>query len=78
MNSTESKKPGEDDLNLLYIWFKEPTINQMYASNKFWSPKDIQETYLPKILGKENIPSFIIYKNNNPIGFILQNRYLMA
>lgn len=70
MNSLQFRRLGEKDLNLLYDWFTEPTINQMYARNQTWSLENIQKKYLPRILGQEDVPSFIIFKNNNPIGFI--------
>ena len=38
----------EDDLQLLYQWFKEPTINQLYARGQAWSLKDIENKYLPR------------------------------
>ncbi|MDP3269627.1 MAG: GNAT family N-acetyltransferase [Legionella sp.] len=70
MNSLQFKNLCENDLVLLYTWFKEPTINQLYARNQAWSLKDIQKKYLPRILGQENVPSFIIIKNDKAIGFI--------
>lgn len=60
----------KDDLQLLYQWFQEPTINQQYAQGQTWSLKDIENKYLPRLTGHDNIPSFIIYSNNKPIGFI--------
>jgi len=70
MNSLQFKRLCENDLELLYTWFKEPTINQMYARNQIWSLEDIQKKYLPRILGQENVPSFIIIQNSTPMGFI--------
>ena len=60
----------EDDLQLLYQWFQEPTINQLYARDQAWSLKDIENKYLPRLIGHDNVPSFIIYSDHNPIGFI--------
>ena len=60
----------ENDLVLLYQWFQEPTINQWYARRKHWSLEEIKEKYGPRILGKEYVPSFIVYMNNDPVGFI--------
>lgn len=37
---------------------------------KTWSLKDIENKYLPRLTGHDNIPSFIIYSDNKPIGFI--------
>lgn len=64
------KRLCENDLELLYTWFKDPIINQLYARNQHWSLDDIKQKYLPRILGYDNVPSFIIFKNSNPIGFI--------
>lgn len=60
----------KDDLRLLYQWFQEPTINQQYAWGQTWSLKDIENKYLPRLNGHDSVPSFIIYLDNNPIGFI--------
>jgi aminoglycoside 6'-N-acetyltransferase len=60
----------QDDLQLLYQWFQEPTINQQYAQSQTWSFKDIENKYLPRLTGHDNVPSFIIYSDNKPIGFI--------
>lgn len=64
------KTLNQDDLTLIYQWFQEPSINQWYARGKPWSLEAIREKYEPKILGQENVPSFIIYKDETPIGFI--------
>ncbi|MFA6303232.1 MAG: GNAT family N-acetyltransferase [Legionella sp.] len=64
------KQLVEEDLELLYSWFKEPTINKMYARGLPWTLDDIKQKYLPRILGYEKFPSFIIMKDNHPIGFI--------
>lgn len=58
------------DLILLHRWFQEPTINRWYARGRDWSLEAITEKYEPRILGNEDIPSFIIYKDKEPIGFI--------
>lgn len=60
----------ESDVDYLYHWFQEPVINQWYARGQHWSYEDIKQKYLPRIQGKDNTPSFIIYKNEHPIGFI--------
>ncbi|HAT4486923.1 TPA: GNAT family N-acetyltransferase [Legionella pneumophila] len=59
-----------EDLNQLYQWFQEPTINYWYARDKNWTLNDIKEKYEPRILGKEHVPSFIVYVDNSPFGFI--------
>jgi aminoglycoside 6'-N-acetyltransferase len=51
----------KDDLQLLY---------QQYARGQTWSLKDIENKYLPRLNGHANVPSFIIYSDNKPIGFI--------
>lgn len=66
----EFKPLHQDDLQLLYQWFQEPTINLLYARRQTWSLKDIENKYLPRLTGHDNVPSFIIYSNNKPIGFI--------
>ena len=60
----------KDDLKLVYQWFQEPTINQLYARGQTLSFKDIENKYLPRLTGYDNVPSFIIYSDNKPIGFI--------
>lgn len=60
----------KDDLLLLYRWFQEPTINQLYARGQTWSLNDIKNKYLPRLTGHDNVPSFIIYSDNKAIGFI--------
>ncbi|HAU0349439.1 TPA: GNAT family N-acetyltransferase [Legionella pneumophila] len=70
MNYLQFKPLCEKDLDLLYQWFQEPRINQMYGRNKSWSLEAITQKYLPRIQGKETVPSYIIYDSNNPIGFI--------
>ena len=60
----------KDDLQLLYRWFQEPTINQLYARDQTWSLKDIENKYLPRLTGHDNVPSFIIHLDNEAIGFI--------
>lgn len=59
-----------DDLKLLHTWFQDPTVKTMYAQNRVWSFEDIQHKYLPRILSKDNIPSFIIELDKKAIGFI--------
>ena len=58
------------DLSHLHHWFQEPIIRQFYARNTVWSLDDIKQKYQPRIIGAENIPSFIIEINNQPSGFI--------
>lgn len=70
MNLFKFKTLNQNDLTLLHQWFQEPTINQWYARGADWSLRAIKKKYEPRILGKENIPSFIIYKDEIPIGFI--------
>ena len=59
-----------NDLSLLHHWFQEPVIRQLYARNQVWSLDDMKQKYQPRIIGEENIPSFIIEINNQPSGFI--------
>ncbi len=60
----------KDNLLLLYRWFQEPTINQQYARGQTWSLKDIENKYHPRLTGLDSVPSFIIYSDNTPTGFI--------
>ncbi|HHF7373701.1 TPA: GNAT family N-acetyltransferase [Legionella bozemanae] len=66
----EFKPLGQRDLNLMTQWFAEPTVKQGYARNQQFSLEDISAKYSPRIEGIESIPSFIIYLNQKPIGFI--------
>lgn len=63
-------KLTEEHLELLYEWFNLPSVNKWYARSKDWSLEDIRNKYFPRIEGKEIVPSFIIYGNNDPIGYI--------
>ncbi|OJW51812.1 MAG: hypothetical protein BGO67_08465 [Alphaproteobacteria bacterium 41-28] len=51
-------------------WFAEPTVKQGYARNQQFSLEDISAKYAPRIEGIDPVPSFIIYLNQKPIGFI--------
>ncbi|WP_238400511.1 GNAT family N-acetyltransferase [Legionella bononiensis] len=64
------KTLNQHDLSLIYQWFQEPCVNQWYARGQHWSLEAIREKYEPRILGQVNVPSFIIYKDEIPIGFI--------
>lgn len=64
------KQLQQNDFQLLHEWFKEPTINSLYAEGKTWSIKSIENKYFPRILALDKVPSFIIYSNNKAIGFI--------
>ena len=70
MQSFLFKSLCENDFDLLYHWLQEPVINQWYARGKSWTFEDLKQKYLPRIKGKDNVPSFIIYKKERPIGFI--------
>ncbi|KTC90035.1 acetyltransferase [Fluoribacter dumoffii] len=70
LNTLVFKPLSEQDFILLYRWFKEPFINQWYAGRKHWSLEDIRNKYYPRVSGKDKVPSFIVYKDNLPIGFI--------
>lgn len=58
------------DLSYLHRWFQEPVIWQLYGRDQEWSLDKIIQKYQPRIIGEENIPSFIIEINNQPSGFI--------
>lgn len=66
----EFKPLHKNDLQHLYQWFQERTINQQYARGQTWSLKDIENKYLPRLTGYNNVPSFIIHLDNKAIGFI--------
>ncbi|CZL18345.1 TPA: GNAT family N-acetyltransferase [Legionella pneumophila] len=79
MNQFEFRPLSLEDLEKLYLWFQEPTIHNNYARGKKWSLTAIEEKYKPRILGKEHVPSFIVYLDNVPFGFIqyyLLNEFL--
>lgn len=62
------------DLKLLHHWFQTPHVFQWYARGEYYTFKMIKEKYLSR-LNDESILSFIIYEDNNPIGYI--QRYLV-
>ncbi len=70
MSSLKFETLKEKDLERLFEWFQEPIINRWYARNQEWSLDDIKKKYLPRIDGKENVPSFIVFIEDRPIGFI--------
>lgn len=70
MKPFEFKPLHENDLELIHHWFQEETIKESYARGRSFTLEDIKNKYLPRIAGQENVPSFIAYHNNNPIGFI--------
>lgn len=70
LNLIQFKPLEKDDLVLIYQWFQEPLIKQHYARDKIWSLEEITTKYLPRIQSQEKIPSFIVFNNNDPIGFI--------
>lgn len=76
MSHFEFKPLRQSDLTLLHRWFQEPTIKHWYARDKNWSFDEIKKKYEPRILGKEQVPSFIVYHDNTPLGFI--QYYLLA
>lgn len=70
INTFEFKPLHEADLKLMHQWFHEPIIKQSYARGQNFTYEDINNKYLPRIVGHENVPSFIVYQQSSPIGFI--------
>lgn len=70
MATIEFKALERDDITQLYHWFKHPEVHKWYARSKNWSLADLEQKYIPRIIGQESIPSFIIYLNHQAIGFI--------
>ena len=60
----------QKDLEKLYEWFQTPFIKKWWCKDQIFSKEDIEKKYLPRLMGKENVPSFIIYLDNKAIGFI--------
>lgn len=52
------------------------SIKHWYARDKNWSFDEIKKKYEPRILGEEQVPSFIVYQDNTLLGFI--QYYLLA
>ena len=63
------KKLNEDDLKLLHQWFHMPHVSKWYARGKEYTFAEIQAKYLPRI-GDATIPSYIIYDQDKPVGYI--------
>ena len=64
-------KPLEPtDLALMHVWFHKPSIKQWYTRNENYTRDMIDAKYLPRIRNPENIPNFIIYADNHPVGYI--------
>ena len=70
VNQFEFKPLCEEDFDILYHWVQEPTIKQFYEKGQSFSQEDIKNYYLPRLMGEKNVPSFIVYQNGSPIGFI--------
>ncbi|KTD09360.1 GNAT family N-acetyltransferase [Legionella jamestowniensis] len=70
MNQFTFKPLKIEDLRQLHQWFQEAIVNHWYARGKHLTLNDIKEKYEPRILGKEDVPSFIVYLSNSPFGFI--------
>lgn len=69
MKSTTFKALTENDLSLLHDWFQKPHILAWYARGEHYSLNMIKEKYKPRI-NDSTIPSFIIYLEEQPIGYI--------
>lgn len=61
-----------DHLSLIHQWFKNPIVNKWYARGENWSIEDIRDKYSSRISNNKdnNVPTFIIHKGIQPIGFI--------
>lgn len=70
MNQFKFKPLSLEDLETLHQWFQEPTIQKYYERDKKWLLIEIEEKYKPRILGQQHVPSFIVYLDNSPFGFI--------
>lgn len=70
MNQFKFRPLSLDDLEKLHQWFQEPTIQKYYERDNKWSLIEIEEKYKPRILGQQHVPSFIVYLDNSPFGFI--------
>ncbi|MDF1678050.1 MAG: GNAT family N-acetyltransferase [Legionellaceae bacterium] len=57
-------------LPTLHQWFKQPHVKKWYARDKEYTLADIEEKYLPRIQNPVNIPNYIAYLNDEPIGYI--------
>lgn len=58
------------DLQCLYEWFQQPEIKHWYAKDQSFSKQEIIAKYSPRVKEEDKIPSFIIWYENKPIGFI--------
>lgn len=66
----EFKALVESDLSLMYDWFHKPHVMQWYARGEDYTLEMIRQKYLPRLQVVEKIPSFLIYLNDYPIGYI--------
>ena len=57
-------------LPTLHQWFNQPHVKKWYARDKQYTLAEIEEKYLPRIQNPSNIPNFIAYLNDEPIGYI--------
>jgi aminoglycoside 6'-N-acetyltransferase len=69
MNKITFKLLSESDLELLHQWFHVPHVKQWYARGESYTKEMIREKYLPRI-GNPDIPNYIIYVDEHPIGYI--------
>lgn len=63
------KKMSENDFKLLNQWFQIPHVLKWYARGDKYTPEMIEEKYHQRI-NDTSIPNFIIYNQDNPVGYV--------
>lgn len=58
---------NEADLPLLFNWFKQPYIAQLWKEPQEWDA--FQAKFIPRLSSSDSI-SFIAHRGNNPLGYI--------
>lgn len=58
-----------NDLTILHQWFQIPHVLTWYARGKPFTYDEIEKKYLPRI-NDVTIPSYIIYIQEKPVGYI--------
>ena len=57
------------DLDLMHRWLNAPHVRRWWYAEGT-SHREIEEEYLPRIEGHEAVESFVILRENKPIGFV--------
>lgn len=64
------KSLQESDFPLLLEWLSQPHVAAWYNIGSELSLATVQQKYLARVLGQEQVQCFIVYLDSSPVGFI--------